>query len=424
MQTQMDQSRTIPMIGRFVVAMAVLWGPYAAWPPHAAASRIEKRHIASIRGFEDAAISPKGDKVAVYVVDPTYRDPSGALVESRLEIRDVASLKIDSIVNLPDSVLFSALFQWSKPMPKVLYCDDSKYLFVYLGDGASVVIETATGLTHTIAPIKWQTPRYQTRLAASCAAHADVLAFVVHSDRDAVNRVELFDLKDGKEAKEFSGGISRGDYVGLDVSPSGDHVLTYMACEEDTVCVKLSTAIQILDTRSGTVLKAIDTGFPIGHASFAGDSSIAAVSGDPKKPEVRRVEIYSVQTGALTSEVGNRHDSPVAFIAASAAGTLLLAYTGSENRCADCNQDSRGYLQITHAQFTVWYLTTGRLIARSPGISPRKIRGGILEDGQNLRTNERPRFQLSGSGNAVLVTNTRDLSAVDVFLLPDPRAQQ
>lgn len=405
----------MPAAGTATVASALLLVASSLWGL-GAGTQVERRNIAAIRGLEDAAISPNGDKVALYIVDPLYRDASGALVQSRLEIRDVASLKTDSIINLADSVLFSAMFLWSKPMPRVLYCDSGKYLFVYLGEGMSTVIETETGRTRIITPVEPPARRSLIRLTASCAGQADLLAIEVRSDRDGVNRVELFDLKEGKKVKEIPGGIARGQYVGLDVSASGDRVLTYMACQENTVCQRLPTDIDIFDTRSGAAVKTIDAGFPIGHAIFAGDSSIAAVSGDPKNPEVRRVRIFSVDTGQMTSEVGDRDDAPLAFTAASGNGHLLLAYTGNENRCEDCDLDNRGSLQIERAKFTIWDLTTGKVVARSPAIPARKIRGGILEDGKDLRANERPQFQFSASGTVVLVTNTREQSAVEVFL--------
>jgi hypothetical protein len=408
---------TFVVVGRFVVAIAALSGCAIGW---SSARRLEKRNVADVRGFEDAAISPLGDKVALYVFDPTYRDPSGASVPSRLEIRDVNSLKTDSVIDLPPTVEFGLQFQWSKPVPRVHYCDRSNYILVYIGDGVSTVINVKTGQKSLIKihrPPQTRRVRGLTQIAGSCAEQSNVAAFDIVSKPEALSHLELFDLDDGKKVKEIPVGTVLSGFVGLDVSPSGDQALTYEACYNDTMCAGPSKAIHVLNTRSPAAMKTVDAGHSIGQVSFADDSSIVVVGENYDDKEPRFVKIFNLSTGKMTSQVGDERDPPMASASVSADGRLLFAYTGREDHCENCNPEARGYLQVHDARFTVWDLATAQVIARSPEIAPFKIHGGILEDGKNVRTNERPRFQFSRSGNAVLVTNARDLSAIYVFLL-------
>ncbi len=386
----------------------------------AADGRLENRQIAEVRGFHDEAISSDGTKVAIYVLDPTYRNSSGKSVPSRLELRDVNSLRTDSVIDLPIGEQFGLEFQWSKALPRVQYCDGSRYVFVYLGEGVSAVVNAETGKKYTIKidrPTQTGKARGSTLIAASCAERTSLAAFEVVAEPESISQLEFFDLDEGKKIKETDGGNVRGASVGVSVSASGDHVATYATCQNDELCSGIPKEVRITDTRSEGAVKFINTGFTIGQVSFVDDDSIAVVGTGTRGEESRLIKIFSLSDGLLKSRVGNLEDSPVASAFVSANGQFLFAYTGKEDHCESCREDTRGYLQIHDARFVIWDLKTKQVIARSPSIPPFRIRGGILEDGQKVRSNQRPRFQFSASGNAVLVTNTRDSSAVSVFLL-------
>jgi hypothetical protein len=137
------------------------------------------------------------------------------------------------------------------------------------------------------------------------------------------------------------------------------------------------------------------------------------VSGDgvilKTKPSIL---LFDIHAGALKNRIADPENGANGAVAASADGRFLLAYTGKENHCENCLiEEHRGQLQIEDARFTIWDLSTGKVVVRSPHIPVSK--SGIL----SFTIYWRPVFQISQSGNAVLVTQITGDEPVDVYSL-------
>ena len=395
----------------------MLLGLCLVWSTASRALRLEKRQItAGLARVAGAAISPKGDKVAIFVADGT-KFPTA----NHLEIHDISSLKIDATIDLPRTNDLLQRFRWSEAVSRVHYCDHGKYILVNLGDGVSSVVNAQSGATATIKldqPAETRKSDLATLIAASCAAEADLAVFDVVSDSQKLNHIELFNLEDGKQIKELSGGHT-DPYIymlGVEVSPSGNRVVSYATRVNDPGS-PMSAEIRVVDVSKNGLLRSINVGFPIGQAAFLGESSVAVVGEFYAGTGISVAKIFNLESGALTSSIGDARHPPIAEAGASTDGRLLFAYTGKENNCADCNVHSRGSLQIQAARFTVWNLATGKVIAQSPNLHALTTHAGILGEDMPSHSSERPRLQFSQSGNAVLVMHTRKENAISVFLL-------
>jgi hypothetical protein len=360
--------------------------------------------VSSATGLQGAAISPDGSKVAIYL-------------PNRLKIYDVSSLRVDASVELP-SVPEGRYVGGGEPESGVRYCDRGKYILIYGGNATFFVID-AIGYRRT-ATIDLDIPKAEetaaTVIAGSCSAESNVAVIEVSpSQDDWVGAVKVFNLDSGRQTGEIPLGSRSIYWRGVDVSPSGSHALIYLRDAGSP-----DTKIALLDIGSSKLSASIDTGFYGGQATFIGESSIAVVGGHFLRFDTREViKIFDAQTGAPTREIGDSTNAPKVAVDASADGRFLFAYTGEENYCGDCDEHSRGNLQIEHARFTVWDLTTGRIVAQSPSIPFEKGHGRVAIFWKDPACCEstRPQFQFSQSGNAVLTTRISYQDAVDVYLL-------
>lgn len=410
-----------------IYLMVMLWNM-----PANIADLHKQRIVSDAAGLEGAAISPDGSKVAIYF-------------SNRLEIHDVSSLRVIASVQLP---LIPAGRHLGEGMPEsgVRYCDRGKYILIYGGSATFFVID-AVG-SRRAATIDLDIPKAEkttaTLIAGSCAAESNIAVIEVSpSQYDWVKTVKVFDHDSAKEIGEIPLGSRHVPWRGVEVSPSGSHALIYLGDADNP-----HSSIALLDIGSSKLSASIDTEFYGGQATFVGESAVAVVGGDFRRADAREVtmifdaktgalkrkfadahgtiKIFDVQTGALTREIGDSNNAPKAAVEASVDGRLLFAYTGKENDCEECDDRSRGNLEITHAKFTVWDLITGKVVAESPGIRTLTENDPmflfvrvpmLLGDALSGKSSRRPQFQFSQSGNAILVTGTRDENSVDVYLL-------
>jgi len=386
----------------------------------------KRRIVSSVVDLAGAAISPGGSKVAIYVT-------------TRLDIYDVSSLSAEASVALPVLAKAGDRFHWSDLLDspgwfhnnsRVRYCDHGRYILVYGDSGIFFVVDAISyrrAGTITLDPPDAKTGHED--IAVSCAAESNIVAVEVATTPFSIGpaglptlsceraTIKVFAIDTGKQLSEISQGSSLTDSWGdVEVSPSGSHALIYGAGING--CSK-GQNITVLDIGSSTVSTSFDAGFTIGQASFVDESSIAVAGasfGGVDAPV--GIKIFDAQTAALVKQIGDSKDAPHEVVEASADGRFLFAYTGKENHCEECGKYSRGNLIITRAEFTVWDLTTGKIIAKSSvPASTENGRIAMFWGEPAGRSSSRPHFQFSQSGNAILVTGTRDEFAVDVYLL-------
>lgn len=390
------------------------------WDIAGASAKLRKVEIAPFtRNLDTAAISPDGSLVAIL----RATEHPGLSVENQLEIRDVATAAIRTTVTLPtvktpDSISgYSFLFQ-----TRIHYCDHGKYILAYGDEGTFFVLDGHTyeqKFTFVFdkekypAGVKKEGGSFSVVTASACSANANIAAFELLFGPYGTGVTKVFDLDTGKQIEDIAEDISPGRLMSLDVSPSG----TSAAIAVERVSLDKPPAknddLVILDLQSGTVSRRILTGIDVRQAVFVGESSIAVASGDgvilKTKPVVLLVDIH---TGAVINRISDQANGANGAVAASADGRFLLAYTGKENHCEHCQiKEHRGQLQIEDARFTIWDLSTGKVVVRSPNIPV--AHGGIL----SFTIFWRPVFQLSQSGNAVLVTQITGSEPIDVYSL-------
>jgi hypothetical protein len=395
------------LITPLICLMVMLWNM-----PANSADVHKRRIVSSAAGLQGAAISPDGSKVAVYL-------------SNRLEIHEVSSLRVDASVALP-FIPEGRYMGGGEPESGVRYCDRGKYILIYGGNATFFVID-ALGYRRA-ATIDLDIPQAEktnaTVIAGSCAAESNIAVIEVSpSQYDWVSTVRVFNLDSGRQIGEIPLSSGHVYWRGVDVSPSGSHALIYLGNADGP-----DTNIALLDIGSSKLSASIDTGVSGGQATFVGESSVAVVGGYFRTSDAHEVvRIFDAQTGALTREIGDSKNAPKAAVEASMDGRFLFAYTGKEHECGTlCPIGYSSNLEITHAKFTVWDLIKGKVVAESPGIRTFTendplflfIRVPMLfGDALSGRSSWRPQFQFSQSGNAVLVTGTHDLDAVDVYVL-------
>jgi hypothetical protein len=398
-----------------------------------ASSKIRKTEIAPIaRNLDTAAISPDGSLVAIlrtteggsvdHIEGPLKPGMSlNPLFEykNQLEVHDSATSTIRAIVTLPTVRTSDTITDFWFVESHVRYCDHGKYILAYGDGGTFFVLDGHTyeqkftivfdKEDHSAGAKKARGSTLIT-LASACSASANVAAFELFSGPYGTGVTKAFDLDTGKQIEDIAEDISPGRLMSLDVSPNGAGAA--IAVERgslDEPPAKNDDLI-ILDLQSGTVSRRILTGIDLIQAAFVGESSVAAASGDGVALETKpSILLFDIRTGAVTNRIGNPANGEVA---ASADGRFLLAYTGKENHCEHClGEERRGKLQIEDARFTIWDLSNGKVVVRSPHIPIPK--GGPL----SFTIYWRPVFQISQSGNAVLVTQITGDAPIDVYSL-------
>ena len=395
----------------------VLSGPASGGEVH------RQRIDPDVLGLEGAAISPDGLKVAI--ISSGYGDQhKGLVIPSHLEVRDVLSRRVDASLNL---LILPAghRFAWSQAMSRVRYCDHGKYILIYGANGTFYVVDVMgyqIAATITVPVLDSNVYATPVVLAASCAAEADIAAIVVVArpgDKMASERsIRIFSLDTGKQQAEIRAGSDPSTITGVAVSSSGATVLVYATCINDRTC-RVSSKIAVLDTKTSESLRWIDAEFRIGQAAFVGDSSIAvavaAASFQGAYPDPV-IKIFDARTGVFERQIGDRMNAPHEIVEASADGRFLFAYTGKENHCEDCGENSRGHLVIPSAKFAVWDLTTGKIVAKSK-IPVSTVNGLVpmLWGDPDGKHSERPRLQFSQSGNAVVSVKSSYLNQIDVY---------
>jgi hypothetical protein len=407
------------------------------WGTAVASTKLRKTEIAPFtRNLDTAAISPDGSLVAIlrtteggsvdHIDGPLMPGMSLHTVftfENQLEVRDVATSALRTTVALPtvrepESMSgFSFLFH-----SHIQYCDHGKYLLAYGEGGTFFVLDGDTyEQKFTIVFDKDKYPVGVKRergsvlvvTASACSANANIAAIELLFGPYGTGVTKVFDLDTGKQIEDITEDISPGRLMNIDVSPSGASAV--IAVERPSVDKPpaKNDDLVILDLQSGAVSRRILTGIDLLQAVFVGESSVATASGDgvilKAKPSVLLFDIHS---GAVTNRVADPENGANGEVAASADGRFLLAYTGKENHCEHCqNEEHRGQLQIEDARFTIWDLSTGNVVVRSPHIPV--AHGGTL----SFTTYWRPVFQISQSGNAVLVTQITGSEPIDVYSL-------
>jgi hypothetical protein len=394
-----------------------------------ASSKLRKTEIARVaRDLDTAAISPDGSLVAIlrtteggsvdHIEGPLKPGMSLNPVfkyENQLEVRDVATSAIRATVTLPTLEApdtnsgFSFLFH-----SHIHYCDHGKYLIAYGGLGAVFVLDGQTyEQKYTISFNKDKYPAGVNRgrghvsiaLASACSANANIAAFELLFGPYGTGVTKVFNLDTGKQIEDIAEDISPGRLMNIDVSPSGaSAAIAVERVSLDKPPAKNDDLV-ILDLRSGTVSRRILTVIDLGQAVFVGESSVAASSCDQILKTKPFILLFDIDTGAVTKRIGDPVNGAVGAIAASADGRFLLAYTGKEYYCKDCHtdEDDEGQLRIEDARFTIWDMLTGEAVVRSPHIP--------------LGDYWRPVFQISQSGNAVLVTQITGSQPIDVYSL-------
>jgi hypothetical protein len=365
--------------------------------------------------------------VAILKTTGTEGTEGEGRLENELKIHSAASSSIDASLLLPEiephafkDPHLSSVFAYQNS--RVHYCDRGRYILAYGGSGTFFIVDTASyklkstvafGLDNYGPGVKPERGLVVVALAAACSANGNIAAFELSFGPYGGGTTRIFDLDTGKQLGSIDEDISPGRLKVIDVSPSGaSAVIAVERVKGDEPPAKNDDLV-IVDLASHTVSRRILTGIDLIDAAFVGESSVAVASGDAVVPKPKPyILLFDIHSGTQTRRFGDPESGADGVVSASADGRFLLAYTGKDNYCGHCLiAEHRGYLRIEDARFTVWYVTTVKVVARSPKIAMDK--GGILA----FVIYQRPRMEISQSGNAVLVSQPGGSEPTDVYTL-------
>jgi hypothetical protein len=374
-----------------------------------------------------SAISPDGARVAILKTTGSEGTQGEGRVKNELKIHSVASSSIDASLLLPEiephpfkdtNLVSNFAYQNSR----VHYCDRGRYILAYGGSGTFFIVDTVSyklkstflfRLDNYGLGVKPERGHIMVELAAACSANGDIATFELFSGPYGNGTTEIFDLDTGRQLGSIAEDISPGRLMGIDVSPSGASAEIAIERVKGDPLPGKDDDLVILDLVSHTVSRRILTGIDLSDAAFVGESSVAVASGGEKVSGAKPyILLFDIHTGAQTRRFADPENGAAGVVSASADGRFLLAYTGRDNFCEHCLiAEHRGYLRIEDARFTVWDVSTGKAVARSPKIPIDK--GGILA----FVIYERPSMEISQSGNAVLVSQPGENEPTDVYSL-------
>jgi WD40 repeat protein len=129
----------------------------------------------------------------------------------------------------------------------------------------------------------------------------------------------------------------------------------------------------VLDIDSGSTIAAINTRYPAGHVRFAPTNppvllTVSADNFDRQRSTKDAIKIWDPLNGKLLRELDTPPEGVHFQVQVSSDGRIVLGYTGLEKFRGRwwLGQEETG--SIDYNQFTLWNLTTGKIIAASPHI--------------------------------------------------------
>jgi hypothetical protein len=364
------------------------------------------------------AISPDGNQVAM--MHRVYLNGLELSADS-IEIHDVPSNATVKTLSLPRVDWTHAARQFSLSRD-LNYCDRGKYLLAFTGPDILEIVDSQTfQIRHSLVFSQLSTHfsgagkarrfddiNFLTDVSIACAASEGraVLAFY----GDNVASFKLIDLDRGQEIEDLVDdfhGRARGR--GLAISPDGSKV----ARVSWTPGNDNGTQAEIVDVRTGSALrKTLELGGamePEYDLVFAGEDALVVAEAECQPgpdcethsiPHARDLRVWFFAGDGGVRTLGWPGQETYRSFGASADGNRLFAYSGTEKRCASCNEGA-GELKIDNARFTVWDRASGRVLVRSPTLKVETYTCGFhLGSCENYQ--QAPELQMSGDGKSLL----------------------
>jgi hypothetical protein len=392
----------------------------------------------------DAEISPDGAQVAMLyaTVHP------GAGFTQGIEVRDVKSGRGEGSITLPTAAWTKGKQQYTALRP-LRYCDAGKYLLALTFPDMLLVIDAHSLQVHgSIAlsglqvftagpdPRRFADAPFLDRVDIDCSAESNIAVVAAHGDLDLLS-VKLIDLDKVAELADLASVLHRehdrysGD--GLALSPDGSKIAIVVY---KFMGKKGGEIAELIDTPSQTIVGTMSLGgsfYDSRELAFAGNGALMIglrkrVLVRPDRPPTslsgQTLSVWQFVGEGRVQTFGRDGEEAYRSFGASSTGDRIFAYTGTESFCKSCNSNS-GELKIKDARFTVWDLSSGRAIARSPKLKIQMHSCPLLQFmGSCSEREDAPSIEMSENGKTILAftpgaipaaRNGTDTGEVNIF---------